>query len=47
MTTIVSLAAETQAETSVPPELVGIGTLAILLALLIGTLAFGKGRPHS
>lgn len=47
MTTIVSLAAETQAESQVPPEAIGVGTLAILLALLIVTLAFGKGRPHS
>lgn len=46
MTTVVLLAAENQAE-SVPPAAVGIATLIILLALLLFTLSFGKGRPHS
>jgi hypothetical protein len=29
------------------PYVIGIGALALLLALLVGLLAFGKGREHS
>jgi hypothetical protein len=47
MTTLVPLATETHVESAVSAELVGILTLGILLALLIGTLMFGKGRPHA
>lgn len=45
--TYVSLAAETHVEAPVSAGAVGIITLGILLALLIGTLIFGKGRPHA
>lgn len=47
MTTLVPLATETHAEFPVSAEAVGLITLGILLALLIGTLIFGKGRPHA
>ncbi len=30
-----------------PAPVWGIGVLVILLALLIATLIFGKGRPHA
>ena len=30
-----------------PAEVWGIGALVILMALLIATLIFGKGRPHA
>ena len=30
-----------------PAAMWGIGVLVILLALLIATLIFGKGRPHA
>jgi hypothetical protein len=47
MTTVVSLAAENQVESPVPPSVIGIATLVILMALLLMTLSFGKGRRHS
>lgn len=46
MTTIVSQTAEA-AEESIPTWVVGAGALAILLALLLITLVYGKGRPHA
>lgn len=47
MTTIVRLAEQAQADEGVPSLVWGLGILGILLALLVGTLMFGKGRPHS
>lgn len=32
---------------SVPPYVVGIVTLAIFIVLILGLLAFGKGREHT
>ena len=29
------------------PYVIGIGLLALLLLLMVGLLAFGKGRDHS
>jgi hypothetical protein len=29
------------------PWVIGLVTLGLLLALLVGVLVFGKGRPHS
>jgi len=46
MYTLALLAEESPAE-GLPAIGWGIGALAILLSLLIMTLVFGKGRPHS
>lgn len=40
-------AAEGHGEGGINPWLVGGGTLAFLLLLLIGLVAFGGGREHS
>lgn len=40
-------AAEAHSEGGVNPWLIGGGTLAFLLLLLIGLVAFGGGREHS
>jgi hypothetical protein len=42
---LLALAAEEGA--GVVPFLVGGGALALLIAALLGILAFGKGREHS
>jgi hypothetical protein len=47
MTTIVRLAEQTGTDDGIPSAIWGLGTLGILLALLVGTLMFGKGRPHA
>ena len=47
LTSLTTVAAETHAEPAINPWLIGAVTLAILLALLLGLLAFGKGREHS
>ena len=31
----------------ITPYVIGIGLLALLLALMVALLAFGKGREHS
>jgi len=41
-----TLAATTSGE-GVNPWFVGIGTLALLVALMVGLLMFGAGRDHS
>ena len=46
MTTF-ALVAAGEVESQVPAAVWGLGALAILMALLIGTLMFGRGRPHS
>ncbi|HLL09329.1 MAG TPA: hypothetical protein VK393_11820 [Nocardioidaceae bacterium] len=40
-------AAEELREIPAPAWLFGLCGFVILLVLLIGTLAYGKGRPHS
>jgi len=44
---VVSAAAESAGEPAVNPWLIGGGTLAILLLLLLGLIWFGGGREHS
>lgn len=34
-------------EPAVSPYLIGLGTFAILVALMVGLLMFGAGREHS
>jgi hypothetical protein len=46
-TTMVRLAEQAGADEGVPAAVWGLGVLGILLALLVGTLVFGKGRPHA
>jgi hypothetical protein len=47
-TTVAPVLAETPShEPAVDPLYVGLGTFAILLALLVGLLMFGAGRDHS
>lgn len=45
--TAILLAAEAAEEGQVPAWVWGVGALAVLLTLLLLTLVFGKGRPHS
>ena len=40
-------AAEELRELPAPAWVFGLGAFVVLLVLLFGTLAFGKGRPHS
>ncbi len=40
------LAAEQTRELPVDPVVVGVITFVLLMALLLGLLMFGKGRPH-
>ena len=40
----IPLAVQTE---ELPPFAIGLIALGILIALLLVTLAFGKGRPHS
>ena len=45
---LVTLATEApHSEPLIHPYLIGAGTLVILLVLLVGLMAFGKGREHS
>lgn len=46
LTTVLAQAAA-ETELPVPPIVFGLGAFAILSALLLGVLMFGKGRPHS
>jgi predicted lysophospholipase L1 biosynthesis ABC-type transport system permease subunit len=39
--------AETTSSEGVNPWFIGIGTLALLVALMVGLLMFGAGRDHS
>jgi hypothetical protein len=48
MTTIVQLGEQSgDAVEGVPALVWGLGILGLLLALLVATLIFGKGRPHA
>jgi hypothetical protein len=46
ITPLVTVAAESSAS-GINPWLVGGGVFVLLLALLLGLLAFGAGRDHS
>lgn len=47
VTTVVPSLTEAHSEPAVNPWLIGIITLAIFMAMLIGLLMFGAGRDHS
>jgi hypothetical protein len=47
LTTVVAQSAEESAELPADPMVFGVSAFAILCALLVGVLVFGKGRPHS
>ena len=48
LTSLLTTATEAPAgEPAVHPYLIGAISLAILLAMMIGLLMFGKGRDHS
>ncbi|MGH8775872.1 MAG: hypothetical protein ACRDWI_12095 [Jiangellaceae bacterium] len=47
MNAAVRLAEQAGAAEGVPSLVWGLGALGILLTLLLGTLVFGKGRPHA
>jgi hypothetical protein len=45
--TVLSAAEETTRELPADPLVYGAVTLVLLMALILGLLMFGKGRPHS
>jgi hypothetical protein len=47
LTTVIAQGAEVEHELPVDPIVFGLVAFAILGALLLGVLMFGKGRPHS
>ncbi|MBU1801087.1 hypothetical protein [Nocardioides sp.] len=47
ITTAVLRASEEAGDPAVPPWVIGAIALGILLALLLGLIAFGGGREHS
>jgi hypothetical protein len=48
LTSLISAAEETHSTApAISPIAVGLIALGLLLALLVGLLAFGKGREHS
>ncbi len=47
LTSLMKAAEETHGGAAVSPVLVGAIALGLLLVLLVGLLAFGKGREHS
>ncbi|WP_165821092.1 hypothetical protein [Nocardioides gansuensis] len=49
LSTVITLATETaeHGEPALHPYVIGGGTLALLLALLVALIAFGGGREHS
>ena len=44
---VLAAAAEGHRQLPVPPWAIGLGAFVLLLVLLMITLLFGKGRPHS
>jgi hypothetical protein len=44
---VITAAAESGGEAAVNPYVVGVISLAILLALIVALLMFGAGREHS
>ena len=47
MSALLVLAAEETRELPAHPIVYGVVSFALLLALLLGVLMFGKGRPHA
>ena len=47
MPILLLLPLSTEESAGITPYVIGIGSLALLLAVLAGILAFGKGREHS
>ncbi len=47
LTTVLAQGAEETHELPADPLVFGVVAFAILGALLLGVLVFGKGRPHS
>jgi hypothetical protein len=47
LTTVIAQGAEVHHELPVEPMVFGVVAFAMLGALLLGVLMFGKGRPHS
>lgn len=47
LTSLVTLAAGGHSEPAVHPYVVGVVTLALLLAMLVALLMFGRGRDHT
>jgi hypothetical protein len=47
MKTVILAAVEEHSEPAVHPYWVGVIALGLLIAMLLFTLSFGKGRPHS
>jgi hypothetical protein len=45
--TYLAAAEEQTRDLPAPPYVIGLITLLLLLAMLVGLLMFGKGRPHS
>ena len=47
LSTVITLAAEAEAEPAINPYAVGGIALALLLVLLLAVVSFGGGREHS
>jgi hypothetical protein len=47
MKLLILAAVEEQSDPAIHPYVVGAIALGLLLAMLLFTLSFGKGRPHS
>lgn len=44
---LVTLAADRARDLPVPAEVIGLLAFVIFVVLMMGLLAFGKGRPHT
>ncbi|MGH3471586.1 MAG: hypothetical protein ACRDPG_06025 [Nocardioidaceae bacterium] len=47
LTLLAAAAVEPQRHVPVPPIVMGLTAFVVLLLLMTGLLAFGKGRPHT
>ena len=47
MPILLLLPLQTEESAGITPYVIGLGSLALLIAALVGILAFGKGREHS